>query len=499
MRIDGPRRLLDLRNVQNKGELDIVEMSGKLCPKYLTLSYCWGPADKLWMSYLYVVQTESFTFQFNRMPSTLRDAVTITQMLGYEYLWIDALCILQHDHNDWLEEGARMGSIYEGCELMISASNCNQSNDSFLRQRMHLEEYALALPLQVNHSKIGILCLVSHDTSYGQDAVLGPLANRAWCLQEQRLAPRVLHFGVAQCHYECKAGIWEESAVKLDFSPRPYGAKNLRRPHDKTGSQEEFHDYKPSALITRVYEWNTIVWDYSMRKLTKSSDKLIAISGLAQKAWEQLRCQYLAGVWLKDLHLGLCWHASPISRVVYSAKQTDASYMLVQEAPKRASTYRAPSWSWASIDGPVTFIEDGDSRYGLSTTSSMECIDSSVELSTDNAFGAVKAAHITLRVPLRVVPSDQLAANVWMEYYEFYTVKNKIGFYLEDAQNYLVGDITCIRIATCAQGIGPSLPTQSIVLLLEQCDGGKYRRVGIGVILVEEYFDNAPLQVVTLV
>lgn len=52
------------------------------------------------------------TILLSSFPQTLRDAITITKSLGFRYLWIDALCILQDSKGDWEKEAAVMGKVY---------------------------------------------------------------------------------------------------------------------------------------------------------------------------------------------------------------------------------------------------------------------------------------------------------------------------------------------------------------------------------------------------
>jgi len=64
------------------------------------LSYCWGKDG-------HVVTTKKDLTQhmqaidLQSLPTTLRDAVPITRLLGFRYLWIEALCIAQDDDEDW--------------------------------------------------------------------------------------------------------------------------------------------------------------------------------------------------------------------------------------------------------------------------------------------------------------------------------------------------------------------------------------------------------------
>jgi len=75
------------------------------------------------------------------------------------------------------------------------------------------------------------------------------------------------------------------------------------------------------------------VYTYSRLKLTNPEDKLIAVSGIVKHIQEIVDDQYLAGLWRKDFAYWLLWQAD----------NTTTS--------RPSGPYRAPSWSWASIDG----------------------------------------------------------------------------------------------------------------------------------------------------
>jgi len=55
------------------------------------------------------------------LPKTFQDAVNIVRDFGIRYLWIDCLCIIQDDKDDWAAESANMSLIYEQCLFMIAA------------------------------------------------------------------------------------------------------------------------------------------------------------------------------------------------------------------------------------------------------------------------------------------------------------------------------------------------------------------------------------------
>ncbi len=99
--------------------------------------------------------------------------------------------------------------------------------------------------------------------------------------------------------------------------------------------------------------WSVVIEKYSSRRLTVPSDKLVAISALAKDVANTSRDprpqSYLAGIWRQNLACELRWE--------------------MVDPPQARPAYRAPSWSWASVEGKV---RPGDtskesSRYGHET------------------------------------------------------------------------------------------------------------------------------------
>ncbi len=96
--------------------------------------------------------------------------------------------------------------------------------------------------------------------------------------------------------------------------------------------------------------WREVIERYSLRRLTMPSDKLVALSALAKdvaNASKDVRPQdYLAGIWRQNLSFELRWQMA--------------------DPPRARPPYRAPSWSWASVDGKVRPGDpsEGRSSYG---------------------------------------------------------------------------------------------------------------------------------------
>lgn len=105
-------------------------------PEYATLSYCWGlePVTKLTSSNL-----RSFMdhIPMGDLPRTLVDAIDAARQLGLQYIWIDALCIIQDDilkpNGDWAKEAGNMASVYGGAHVNLAATTASGVHQGFLR------------------------------------------------------------------------------------------------------------------------------------------------------------------------------------------------------------------------------------------------------------------------------------------------------------------------------------------------------------------------------
>lgn len=126
-----PTRLLDLRkvDVQSPCRSKIYLFATGEVLRYICLSYCWGPDQpvKLLQSTHKVFTQDGIPWR--NLPKTLQDAVIFTRRLGYAYLWIDVLCIVQDGDQDKQMEIESMCSIYQGAELTLCASRTTDSRD----------------------------------------------------------------------------------------------------------------------------------------------------------------------------------------------------------------------------------------------------------------------------------------------------------------------------------------------------------------------------------
>ncbi|KAF2846576.1 HET-domain-containing protein [Plenodomus tracheiphilus IPT5] len=353
-----PKRLLDVRAFPSSNDIKLVEwQSIPTTAKYATLSHCWGPVNH------HPICTDKNTLddrklriQFEDLSETFKDAVKICRDLDQKYLWIDSLCIIQDDGKDWSQQAAAMASIYGGSHVTLAAASSADSNQGCRTRPREAGMRKLSRYQDFNFGSRRVRILEHSpaywDLEYGDNPHkhegygLNPLRTRAWTLQERELSLRCINFAQGQLLWQCRTMKgsselpWQEMIRKHDdFYPLPL----------KLNQGEDFTSDSPA--FQRDY-WYGLVEDYSSRNLTKETDKLCALEGLASKIFEEQNPgSYLAGIWSDHLPSALLWRTVP----PYSRNRNQPISPLTAFSPRHPQVYRAPSWSWASIDGEISY------------------------------------------------------------------------------------------------------------------------------------------------
>jgi hypothetical protein len=288
----------------------------------VALSHCWGSSIPVTTT-LDKLDTHKTAIKLNTLPRTFRDAIEITRKLGFSYLWIDSLCIIQDSEEDWAHECSKMAAIYAQATLVLAAASASDSSQGFLNHRELLQ----SPPIGSDAKHVW-----QEQITARKERLELPLASRAWAYQEIILAPRLLQYTKTQMSWECRHGIKNESVEAVDSSNNSCSKKEFYRvldtpipdlyPENTTSAAEIAkqlsdsmnHQSGPTAktpssesksiskiTCDRMNIWLNCVEDYSHRSLTHASDKLPALSGLASAVHHPLLGNYLAGLWSKDL------------------------------------------------------------------------------------------------------------------------------------------------------------------------------------------------------
>lgn len=213
-----PTRLIDVGSSDGSQDprLVIMDPNHTLGTQYVALSHCWGtPRDS--QSCVYPCTIKNNIGQFinglktDTLPRTFQDAIEVVRALKMRHLWIDALCIVQDDREDWAREAVRMKQVYGDAFLTIVATSAASDHDGFLH-RPPITPPAISLPFQPNESSIGSngQYHMAYRSSGGDEGswlrVLdsSPWNTRGWTFQEHLLSRRALHFTSSKIFWECR-------------------------------------------------------------------------------------------------------------------------------------------------------------------------------------------------------------------------------------------------------------------------------------------------------
>ena len=339
-----PTRLVFIKLLGAARTVHMVETS-LLSPSttYIALSHCWGKNPILTLT-LDNYANLKHGLPLSVLPKTFREAFEIARWFQVEYLWIDSLCIIQDSAEDWRKEAITMQSVYKNALLTVAATGAVDGSVGCFQARDLTLNTAIEVP--VTREGQASERMVCFDRWLWADGISkAPLNTRAWVVQERLLSRRVLHFGAQQMFWECR----ELDACEVCPQGLPSILAELHR-FKSTGSGRTLEDNLAKPKYATVYEqWEYIVDAYSRSNLTRTSDKVVALSGIAAELASTYEQEYLAGLWRQHLPEQLLWKAS--LEPTENGRNSLAS---------RATSYRAPSWSWLSIDGPV----DAGSSHG---------------------------------------------------------------------------------------------------------------------------------------
>jgi hypothetical protein len=143
------------------------------------------------------------------LPQTFQDAIIITRALSVQYLWIDSICIIQDDRNDWETESRLMEQLYSCAYVTIAASCASGTEDGFLKPRPARE----SVRMKGSDGSSFFLCDAIDD--FSSDVDQGELNKRGWVLQERALSRRTIYFAEKQTYWECGEGVRCETLTKM--------------------------------------------------------------------------------------------------------------------------------------------------------------------------------------------------------------------------------------------------------------------------------------------
>lgn len=300
---------------------------------FAILSYCWGRNQSFTLARDRSVEMRD-GFETQRVPATVRDAVRTTKELGLGYLWVDALCIYQDSEDDKAAEISRMATYYKSATVTICASAAASCDQGFLHRREELP-YAVGpirLALKFEDGRPCGHIYLADDSLQPTEAT----ATRGWTMQESLLSRRLLIYAQRQVYWNCIAassgcrGLYDEMT----------GMQNT--------SRTVVRDVHPIAVTQRLpigNMWEKLLISYTARHISVAEDKLVAISALVEHLMAVSRERGETFAYMAGILVGTEDNRSCLNHLLWYTHDPAISL--------RPRLYRAPSWTWAAVDGPI--------------------------------------------------------------------------------------------------------------------------------------------------
>ncbi|KAI0514662.1 heterokaryon incompatibility protein-domain-containing protein [Xylaria bambusicola] len=330
-----PARMVDVKPNGNMDHVAIIDpyVLGDSF-KYLALSHCWGKNGSPTRTTKDNLTEHEKGLRIEFLSRSFRDAVRITRLLGYKFLWIDSLCIVQDDIDDWEREAAKMASIFHCADIVISAASAGSSADGLGIDNSFQGASRLFSPPVPNSRydnpaqtqglpRKRLFFRKAGTSNKGLKDL--PIHKRGWIFQEILLARRS-----------------EDGELSRTLTSSIIRGSSTQ-PSNPFLHFESAIQYETS---TDVDMWWSILRAFFQRQFTKSDDVLPSLAGVISLWQWHTNDEPILGMWKKDLPFHMCWFFGN-------------SLSVVDRVPGQ------PSWSWTSVPqgqkidiNHVSFIQD---------------------------------------------------------------------------------------------------------------------------------------------
>ncbi|KAK0744389.1 heterokaryon incompatibility protein-domain-containing protein [Apiosordaria backusii] len=372
---------------------------------YIALSHCWGGKTPL-ATTRSTLQSHQESIQFDANSKTFAEAVDVTRALGFQYLWIDSVCIVQDDADDWIAEAAKMRDIYSHATLTLAADGAEDTSQGLfgigrLDARISANKTCIVTTQDTNGSSVEVYgrlrSTMPSDPNTAPHSSLGSktskLSTRAWVLQERMLSPCTVHFNDEELVWSC----FGQQRCECRWIAGASESGHFRRLLLTAGN--------PSPELERnlLIEWPKVVEEFTTKGLTYPKDRLPALSGLATLLQEKTTSRYLAGLWSEDMAYSLLWIAHHAA-----ASNMGQPIIRIPVVPY------APSWSWASVIGSIRYIDRHLDQFTHRRSGNDEVkpiinvLQATTTPATSNMYGPVTAGFVTVRGQVVSVQFDPL-------------------------------------------------------------------------------------------
>ncbi|KAK8024695.1 hypothetical protein PG990_002518 [Apiospora arundinis] len=342
-----PTRVIDV-GTASAPVLRLVETSSdsrRLRAKYVALSHCWGQLtdDEKFCATKETMDSIRDHIPFEKLPQSFRDAVTVTRELGVRYLWIDSICIIQDDKEDWAAEAQKMGDVFNSAYCTLAASSAKSSTEGFMGPEPGEKEAKTSPRTRLSRKVATVatapdgsprLYLCRNIDNFRDDVEGSVLASRGWVFQERALSRRTIHFTSTQLYWECGKGVHCETLGKLNNTKAALMG-------DAEFPQSALKYFKGGRISLYQYAYEV----YSRLAFTHWTDRAVALLGLESRIGAAFKTRAEFGILEEYLRRGLLW------------KRSKTCQRLSPIEPKHGSSAVVPSWSWMAYEGAIDYLD----------------------------------------------------------------------------------------------------------------------------------------------
>ncbi|KAF2828684.1 HET-domain-containing protein [Ophiobolus disseminans] len=245
------------------------------------------------------------------VPQTIEDAIDLTKMLGFKYLWVDSLCIIQDDTEDQQIQINNMHGVYKTAFVTIVAASGVHSNAGLpgLRpgtRRYEQRETVVIDPTGQDPGMSLVTNVKNNPKSWGSSYAVGHgdiemsvWNQRAWTMQEKALSRRTITFSDEQVSWDCPCASFSEEAF--------FEIRNLRY---RSIISTTYQDLTLSSLAWKTSPWDlyrNLVDRYSQRNLSYPGDYNDAFVAVLEMISDTTGERFLWGLPCSRFDLALSW------------------------------------------------------------------------------------------------------------------------------------------------------------------------------------------------
>ncbi|CAH0055824.1 unnamed protein product [Clonostachys solani] len=286
------------------------------------------------------------------------------------------------------------------------------------------------------------------------------LQSRGWVFQEGLCSPRGLY--ISRRH-----GLWWDCRTMVDAidASEPIMTGDTDHAFNPRTLRRSFPQAEPPAnslhqnLSFNWYDW---IMSYTLRNLTRQPDRLPAVAGLASYAFSLSGMTYAAGLWKEDILRGLTW------------RRGNSGY--AERAPGNA-----PTWSWASVTGPIHYDEfftmrvDHRGEIKKRPKLDLEITGTTIHEVRPGTFGNVQGGEIEATGILRNAATMLVGTGLSADWYLDLQPAGEENQFLESCQ--------VLRLAMAYRNKQNSKPQVYFLIVRKTGEGvNEYQRVGRGYI-----------------